>query len=89
MRRGHAVKGRVYDEASGVGIAAASVNFRESQVDRFAPNWRIRDSFAVRSEKSGSFVLEGVPSGRITYRRASTDTPDAKWRSSSATKPRQ
>ena len=66
MRRGHAVKGRVYDEASGVGIAAASVNFRESQVDRFAANWRIRDSFAVRSEKSGSFVLEGVPSGRIT-----------------------
>ena len=66
LRRGHAVKGRVYDEATGVGIAAASVNFRESQVHRFAPNWRIRDSFAVRSEKSGSFVLEGVPSGRIT-----------------------
>jgi hypothetical protein len=66
LRPGHAVKGRVYDEASGVGIAAASVNFRESQVDRFAANWRIRDSFAVRSEKSGSFVLEGVPSGRIT-----------------------
>lgn len=66
LRRGHAVKGRVYDEASGVGIAAASVNFRESQVDRFAANWRIRDSFAVRSGKNGSFVLEGVPSGRIT-----------------------
>lgn len=66
LRRGHAVQGRVYDEASGVGIAAASVNFRESQAHRFEPNWRIRQSFAVRSEKSGSFVLEGVPSGRIT-----------------------
>src|SRR5688572_4935273 len=66
LRRGHAVQGRVYDEATGVGIAAASVNFRESQVDRFAGNWRIRDSLAVRSGKNGSFVLEGVPSGRIT-----------------------
>lgn len=66
LRRGHAVKGRVYDEASGVGIAAASVNFRESHVHQFDPNWRIRQSFAVSSEKSGSFVLEGVPSGRIT-----------------------
>jgi hypothetical protein len=66
LQRGHAVKGRVYDEATGVGIAAASVNFRESQAHRFAANWRIRDSFAVRSGKSGSFVLEGVPSGRIT-----------------------
>jgi hypothetical protein len=66
LRRGHAVKGRVYDEATGVGIAAASVNFRESEAHRFGPNWRIRDSFAVRSQKSGSFVLEGVPSGRIT-----------------------
>jgi hypothetical protein len=66
LQRGHAVKGRVYDEASGVGIAGASLNFRESQVQRFEPNWRIRQSFAVRSKKSGSFVLEGVPSGRIT-----------------------
>ena len=28
LRRGHAVQGRVYDEATGVGIAGASVNFR-------------------------------------------------------------
>jgi hypothetical protein len=66
LRRGHAVKGRVYDEATGVGIAAASVNFRESHVHQFDPNWRVRQSFAVSSEKSGSFVLEGVPSGRVT-----------------------
>lgn len=66
LRRGHAVKGRVYDEASGIGIAAASVNFRESQVDQWAPNWRIRQTFAVSSEKNGSFVLDGVPPGRIT-----------------------
>lgn len=72
LRRGHAVKGRVYDEASGAGIAAASINFRESHVHQFAPNWRIRQSFAVTSEKSGSFVLEGVPSGRITIAAGAT-----------------
>lgn len=66
LRRGHAVKGRVYDEASGLGIAAAYVAFRESHVQPFGPGWRIRQSFAARSDKNGSFVLDGVPAGRIT-----------------------
>jgi hypothetical protein len=66
LRRGHRVQGRVYDEATGIGIAAASITFRETQTDRWAPNWRIRDALAVRTQKNGSFTLEGVPPGRIT-----------------------
>jgi hypothetical protein len=66
LRHGHTVQGRVYDEASGAGIAAASVNFRESETHRFAPNWRIRQQFAVRTKKNGSFVLDGVAPGRTT-----------------------
>lgn len=42
LRRGHILRGRVYDEATGVGIASASISFREADVGRFEGNWRIR-----------------------------------------------
>ncbi|MFZ2507686.1 MAG: carboxypeptidase regulatory-like domain-containing protein, partial [Steroidobacteraceae bacterium] len=64
LRAGHRLRGRVYDEASGAGIAAATIAFRESDMGRFEGNFRSR--VRVTSEKNGSFVLEGVPSGRVT-----------------------
>jgi hypothetical protein len=66
LRRGHRLRGRVYDENSGVGIASAGIGFRESHVGRFEGNWRMR--VHVTSDKSGSFVLEGVPADRIAAR---------------------
>lgn len=64
LRAGHRLRGRIYDEATGAGIASASVGFRESDTGRFEGNWRMR--VRVTSGKNGSFALEGVPVGRIT-----------------------
>lgn len=71
LRPGHRLSGRVYDEASGVGIAAASVGFRQSDTGRFEGNWRWR--VRVTSAKNGSFVLEGVPPGRVTLEISAQD----------------
>ncbi len=71
LRPGHRLRGRVYDEISGVGIASASIGFRESHVGRFEGNWRMR--VHVTSEKNGSFVLEGAPPGRITLAISAQD----------------
>jgi hypothetical protein len=64
LRRGYQVRGRVYDEASGQGIAAASIGFREAGTGRFDGNWRTRPR--VQSASDGSFVLDGLPQGRMT-----------------------
>jgi hypothetical protein len=64
MRRGHTLRGRVYDEDSGAGIAAASIGFREASTGRFEGNFRMR--VHVQSAKDGTFALDGVPTGRMT-----------------------
>jgi Carboxypeptidase regulatory-like domain len=63
MRPGYALRGRVYDEASGAGIAAADVSFREAQESLFGSNWRSRPRIVTR--KDGTFALESLPPGRI------------------------
>jgi hypothetical protein len=63
MRAGYALRGRVYDEASGAGVAAADVSFREAQDPLFGSNWRSRPRIVTR--KDGSFALESLPPGRI------------------------
>jgi protocatechuate 3,4-dioxygenase beta subunit len=63
MRRGHVLRGRVYDEGTGVGIADATVQFREEGVGRWEGNFRMRPR--VNTAKDGSFELDGVPAGRI------------------------
>jgi hypothetical protein len=63
MRAGHALRGRVYDEASGAGIPAAHVSFREAHESLYGSNWRSRTRIATG--KDGSFELEGLPPGRI------------------------
>jgi hypothetical protein len=64
MRRGNMLRGRVYDEDTGVGIGAASISFREASTGRFEGNFRMR--VRVESRSDGTFVLDGVPTGRIT-----------------------
>lgn len=64
LRPGHKLRGRVYDEISRIGIAAASISFRDANVGRFEGNWRSRAG--TTSGKDGSFVLDGVPPGRVT-----------------------
>ena len=71
LRRGNTLRGRVYDGASQAGIGAASIGFREADVGRFEGNWRTRPH--VSSSKDGSFVLNGVPSGRITLEVSAND----------------
>jgi hypothetical protein len=64
MRPGYTLRGRVYDEVSGAGVASASIVFRESHVGAFEGNWRSRPRFG--SQQDGTFVLEGIPAGRVT-----------------------
>jgi hypothetical protein len=63
LQRGHAVRGRVYDETSGAGIAAATISFREAHLDRFDENFWTR--VRTTTGKDGSFVFDGVPQGSI------------------------
>jgi hypothetical protein len=71
LRPGYALRGRVYDEASGAGVEAASLSFRESHEGRFEGNWRSR--VRVTTGTDGSFVLAGVPPGRITLEISAQD----------------
>ena len=71
MRPGEQLRGRVYDEVSGAGITAASVGFRESDQGRFEGNWRSR--VRVTTAQDGSFVLDGVPPGRVTLEVSASD----------------
>ena len=63
LTRGNVVRGRVYDEATNAGIVAARISFRDAGTGRYQGDWRTR-SFAT-SDKDGSFVLNGVPAGRV------------------------
>lgn len=63
LRRGLTLRGRVYDEATGVGIAAASLSFRESHVGRHEGEWQLQEQTLTRED--GSFVLDGLPPGRV------------------------
>ena len=71
MRRGQTLRGRIYDEATGVGIGDASIGFREAASGRFEGNWRMR--VRAKSTKDGTFVLDGVPSGLMTLEVHSQD----------------
>ena len=63
LQRGHTLRGRVYDETSGAGIAAASISFREAHLRRYDGNFRMR--VRTTTGKDGSFVLDGVPAGSL------------------------
>jgi protocatechuate 3,4-dioxygenase beta subunit len=71
LRAGHTLRGRLYDEVSGAGIASANVGFRESDTGRFEGNFRAR--VRVTSAKDGSFILDGVPPGRVTLEISAQD----------------
>jgi hypothetical protein len=71
LNRGYIVRGRVYDQASQVGIASATISFREAAMGRYDGNWRSRPQF--KSSKDGSFVLKGVPPGRMTLEVSAND----------------
>ncbi|HKU28772.1 MAG TPA: hypothetical protein VJQ54_25095, partial [Candidatus Sulfotelmatobacter sp.] len=64
LTRGHAVRGRIYDETSNMGIASARVSFHESGRPPYDGNYLLRP--AARSQSDGTFVLDGIPSGRMT-----------------------
>ena len=65
LQRGHTLHGRVYDETSGAGIAAAYITFREAHVERYGAGFRTR--VRATTGKDGSFVLDGVPDGNAPF----------------------
>ncbi len=62
--RGATLRGRVFDAASGVGIASASISFRMAGQHPYEGNFRLRPR--TQSQAGGAFVLNGIPPGRIT-----------------------
>jgi hypothetical protein len=65
LLRGHTLRGRVYDQTSGAGIASASIVFREAHVRRHDGNFRMR--VRTTTGKDGSFVIDGVPAGSLIF----------------------
>lgn len=63
LQRGHTLRGRVFDETSGAGIASASIDVREAHVGRYDDNFRMR--VKTTTGKDGSFVIDGVPAGSL------------------------
>jgi hypothetical protein len=62
--RGYALRGRVYDLASNSGIASASITYHPAGEGFYQGNFRLRPS--TQSGKDGTFILNGVPPGRVT-----------------------
>jgi hypothetical protein len=63
LRRGFTVTGRVFDEVTRDGIENATVSFRDAQLGEYDGTWRRRER--TTTDRNGSFVLDGVPAGRI------------------------
>lgn len=61
LQSGHVLKGRVFDQVSGAGIADARIGFRDPGTPH--PNW-LRQRYAT-SKKDGTFELDGVPGGEL------------------------
>jgi hypothetical protein len=69
LQPGHILKGRVFDQVSGAGIADASVGFRDPEAA--SPDfWRKADE---QSKKDGTFVIDGVPGGTMIVRAAANN----------------
>jgi Carboxypeptidase regulatory-like domain len=69
LQPGHILKGRVFDEVSGAGIADASVSFRDP-AEATPDFWRKADE---QSKKDGTFVIDGVPGGTMIVRAAANN----------------
>jgi hypothetical protein len=69
--RGFVLRGRIYDETSGAGIASAYIGFHETGRHRFEGQWRLRPR--TQSQVGGAFVLNGIPGGRITLEVGSSN----------------
>ncbi len=61
LQSGHLLKGRVFDQISGTGIADAHISFRDP--GQAYPRW-MRHRY-VTSRTDGAFELDGVPGGEI------------------------
>jgi carboxypeptidase family protein len=64
MVHGYVVRGRVYDLASNSAIASAYISYHPAGEGFYQGNFRLRPS--TQSGKDGTFVLNGLPPGRIT-----------------------
>jgi hypothetical protein len=69
LLRGFAVRGRVFDSSTGVGIVDASIRFRQvPDAESFG-----RSQANAKSKEDGSFTLDGIPGGNIVLIVAARD----------------
>jgi hypothetical protein len=61
LRRGFAVRGRVFELSTGAAIPDAYVGFRQAG----APDSDLRRTSRAKSQDDGSFTLDGVPAGDV------------------------
>ncbi len=70
VAKGRSLRGRIFDEFSGAGIASAWLRFREAQAtDRHVDFFSATET----SGEDGSFVLDGVPLTRVTLTAGAND----------------
>jgi len=62
--RGYVLRGRVSDAASNTGIASAYITYHPAGEGFYQGNFRLRPD--TQSAKDGTFLLSGLPPGRIT-----------------------
>lgn len=61
LRRGYAVRGRVFELSTGAGVVDATISFRPAGLEE---NFFRRGPYA-KSKDDGSFTLDGVPGGDV------------------------
>lgn len=69
LQLGYTLRGRVFDQVSGIGIGEAWITFKDASAWR---GQRPENERYVKSKDDGTFVLDGVPSGDMIVSAGAT-----------------
>lgn len=70
LQRGYTLRGRVFDQVSGIGIGEAWITFKDASAWR---GQRPDEERFAKSKDDGTFVLDGVPGGDMIVSAAAKD----------------